>query len=129
MWLNLYIFSTSVLLEAQVKTELPGQQEVLSTNIMYKTKQQVLQWENKPPTALYIKSIYGRKGVAICVLTENIRATKKPTHEGCDMDPYDVTEVRFVGITETLLVSSTCGILSTLSSAFVNGCVCNYYVN
>ena len=91
MWLNLYIFLTSVLLEAQVKTELPGQQEVLSTNTMYKTKQQVLQWENKPPTALYIKSIYGRKAVAICVLTENIRATKKPTHEGCDMDPYDVT--------------------------------------
>ena len=91
MWLNLYIFSTSVLLKAQVKTELPGQQEVLSTNTMYKTKQQVLQWENKPPTALYIKSIYGRKVVAICVLTENIRATKKPTHEGCDMDPYDVT--------------------------------------
>ena len=61
MWLNLYIFLTSVLLEAQVKTELPGQQEVLSTNTMYKTKQQVLQWKKQTPHCIIYKEYLWEK--------------------------------------------------------------------
>ena len=60
---KLYIFVTTALLGDQEKTELPGEQEVLSTNSIYKSKNNRFCSGYTNPPLHYIYKVYGRKNV------------------------------------------------------------------